>query len=112
MSNKYPIGGYAPGHYKIITKAGEVHDVHKYINDSEGRENIWCDTWYGHHIIGQDCEWLDESPSKESDAVDPDELWDEYSEHIDDDIDSLSIVAGSAVMTRESFKKLMDRIKR
>lgn len=61
MQNKYPIGGYAPRPYKIITKSGDIHDVHKYINDNEGRENIWCNTWYGHHIIGQDCEWYEEA---------------------------------------------------
>lgn len=51
---------------------------------------------------------LDESPGEKK--VDPDELWDEFSEHIDDDIDSLSKVAGSSVMTKEGFKKMMEKV--
>lgn len=35
------------------------------------------------------------------------ELWDEYSTHIDDDISSLETVAGSAVMKRDDFFKMM-----
>lgn len=39
-----------------------------------------------------------------------DELWDEYSEQIDDDIDSLTRWAGSVVIDKENFKKLMLKI--
>jgi hypothetical protein len=48
--------------FKIITKTGEVHEVHKYINN-DGEENIWCDEWYGRHVIGQDCEWHTSAPT-------------------------------------------------
>jgi hypothetical protein len=24
---------------------------------AQSKHHIWCNTWYGHHIIGQDCEW-------------------------------------------------------
>ena len=57
-------------------------------------------------------EWLDESPPKESDAVDPDELWDEFSEYIANDIDSCQEVAGTAIMTKMGFNKLMSKIRR
>jgi hypothetical protein len=53
---------------------------------------------------------LDESPSKEREAVDPDELWDEFSEYIANDIDSCQEVAGSSVMTKQGFKKMMEKI--
>lgn len=42
---------------------------------------------------------------------DPQELWNEYSEYIDDDIFSLERVAGTSVMTFENFVKLMKKLK-
>lgn len=56
----------------------------------------------------QDTEWLDESPS--APLADADELWDEFSEHIDDDIFSLETVAGSTVMRKNDFYKMMEKI--
>lgn len=48
---------------KIKANTGEVHEVQKYINGNDGLEHIWCNTWYGHHIIGQDCElYTDPAP--------------------------------------------------
>lgn len=44
---------------------GEIHEVRKYLIEDGGRENIWCNTWYGHHIIGQDCEWYIAPPTTE-----------------------------------------------
>jgi len=38
------------------------------------------------------------------------ELFDKYSEHIEDNIDSFSMVAGSSVVTREQFKKCVIEI--
>jgi hypothetical protein len=38
------------------------------------------------------------------------ELWDKYSEHIDDDIDSLQTIAGSTVLTESNFKKLISEL--
>lgn len=35
-----------------------VHTVKKYILDSDKEQNIWCDSWYGRHVIGQDCKWV------------------------------------------------------
>jgi hypothetical protein len=68
----------------------------------------WCNMLLNTlHAIAQA---QDESPSKESETVDPDELWDEFSEHIDTDIDSASTVAGSSVMTKQGFKKMMEKI--
>ena len=42
---------------EVINKAGIVYKVRKYILDSDLTESIWCDEWYGRHVIGQDCEW-------------------------------------------------------
>ena len=38
---------------------GEVFKVWKYVlgSTSQPEEHIWCNDWYGHHIIGVDCEW-------------------------------------------------------
>ncbi len=47
---------------KVKDAKGVTHEVQKYILDPDGRIHIWCNSWYGHHIIGQDCEWPD-SPS-------------------------------------------------
>ena len=44
-------------------KTGKVHDVWKYIKNADGEIHIWCNTWYGHHIIGQDCEFETEQSS-------------------------------------------------
>lgn len=42
----------------VNTASGQVHEVTKYIKDADGQEHIWCNTWYGHHGIGHDCEWF------------------------------------------------------
>jgi hypothetical protein len=39
-----------------------------------------------------------------------DEMWDEYSEHIDDDIFSLEKVAGTTVMLKSQFMKMFKRM--
>lgn len=54
---------------KVKTKTGEVHEVWKYIKAADGREEIWCNSWYGHHAIGFDCEWLDASPTPPPDDL-------------------------------------------
>jgi hypothetical protein len=59
-------------------------------------------------------EWLDESGQSTEGVkdreVDIDELWDEHSEHIDDDIDSLSRWAGSTVVDKEQFRTLVAKL--
>lgn len=40
-----------------------------------------------------------------------DEMWDDYSEHIDSDIDSLQMVAGTTVMIKSQFMKMFDKMK-
>jgi len=45
--------------------------------------------------------------SGEVEGIDIDELWDEHSEYIDDDIDSLSNFAGRTVITGTKFKAMM-----
>jgi hypothetical protein len=49
---------------------------------------------------------------KENEAVAVDELWDEHSEMIDDDIDSLSRWAGSVVMRKAEFIKAINEYKK
>lgn len=44
---------------KIIDKqTGTIHEVRKYVIDDNRSESVWCSTWYGRHVIGQDCEFL------------------------------------------------------
>jgi len=40
-----------------------------------------------------------------------DEMWDDYSEHIDENIDALQTVAGTTVMRRSQFMKLFEKLK-
>lgn len=40
----------------VIDKQGAIHKVRKYVIDENNLESVWCDTWYGRHVIGQDCE--------------------------------------------------------
>jgi hypothetical protein len=66
--------GTAKWPLSVIDKAtGTRHEVNKlvYHPENEPVPHVWCDTWYGHHVIGKDCEWYSESPSKEGnkDAV-------------------------------------------
>lgn len=42
----------------INLKDDSVHEVRKYIIADDGQENVWSNTWYGHHVIGNDCEWM------------------------------------------------------
>jgi hypothetical protein len=35
-----------------------IHEVWKYIKDDQGTISIWSNTWYGRHVIGQDCEFV------------------------------------------------------
>lgn len=44
---------------------GEVHQVNKYVLGSDNQTHVWCNTWYGHHIIGKDCEYQDTLTYKE-----------------------------------------------
>lgn len=47
----------------VIDKAtGERHQVNKvvYHSENEPEPHVWCDTWYGHHVIGNDCDWAGE----------------------------------------------------
>lgn len=50
--------GVKPPCFQVKANTGEIHQVKKYIIDTNGSESVWCDTWYGHHRIGQDCEWV------------------------------------------------------
>jgi len=50
------------------------------------------------------------APSGMGEAVNGDELWDEYSEYIDDDLDSLQMVAGRSVIKKESFEKMIAKL--
>lgn len=37
----------------------KIFEVNKYIF-SENEHHIWCNDWYGRHVIGNDCKWFDE----------------------------------------------------
>jgi len=45
---------------------GEIFKVRKYVKSDEPilEEHIWSNDWYGHHIIGSDCEWANDSTSE------------------------------------------------
>jgi len=37
---------------------GQVFPVWKYLNANNEIISIWCHEWYGHHIVGEDCELI------------------------------------------------------
>jgi hypothetical protein len=40
-------------------KTGDLHEVIKYVkSQSDGEESVWCNGWYGRHIIGKDCAFI------------------------------------------------------
>lgn len=41
---------------------GVVFEVQKYIHAGDGQISIWCNGWYGRHVLGQDCEELKIKP--------------------------------------------------
>lgn len=57
----------------IVDKVtGERHEVNKivYHPENEPEPHVWCDTWYGHHVIGKDCEWAgQESPAAGRESI-------------------------------------------
>lgn len=42
----------------VIDNEGIIHEVQKYIKSSDGEESVWCNDWYGRHVIGKDCEFI------------------------------------------------------
>lgn len=43
---------------KVIRKSdSQEFDVWKYLKQKDGTESVWCHDWYGHHVIGNDCEF-------------------------------------------------------
>lgn len=42
----------------IRTSDKQIFDVKKYIHVEGTEHHVWCDEWYGRHVIGQDCEWV------------------------------------------------------
>ena len=47
---------------KVVDKSGVTHIVRKYVIDDNGVESVWCNTWYGRHVIGQDCKLFNWKP--------------------------------------------------
>lgn len=42
----------------VFDHEGNIHEVKKYIKDQHGEISVWTDTWYGRHVIGQDCNFV------------------------------------------------------
>jgi hypothetical protein len=43
--------------YVKETLTDQVFKVWKYIESNDGEVSVWCNDWYGRHVIGQDCEF-------------------------------------------------------
>jgi hypothetical protein len=41
-----------------------THEVWKYLKDDQGIISIWSHTWYGRHVVGQDCEFVNKRKTK------------------------------------------------
>ena len=37
---------------------GKIFDIWKIIHGLEGEVSVWCNDWYGRHVIGQDCGFI------------------------------------------------------
>ena len=46
---------------------GVIFEVREYVNGF-GEESVWCDDWYGHHLVGRDCEFVDTYTAEEMEA--------------------------------------------
>jgi hypothetical protein len=33
-------------------------EVQKYIKASDDEESVWCNEWYGRHVVGRHCEFV------------------------------------------------------
>ena len=42
----------------VRTSDKQIFEVKKYIYAEGTEHHVWCDEWYGRHVIGQDCEWV------------------------------------------------------
>jgi len=49
-----------------------IHEVRKYIKSDDGVQSIWCNTWYGRHVIGVDCKFTKDHDG--DDVFDPEGL--------------------------------------
>jgi hypothetical protein len=74
------------------------------IGNERAYEPQHFERWKGYEI-------LDESPAAGREEVDPQEIWDEHSALIGDDIDDLSYWAGKEVMKKEDFLKALQQFK-
>ncbi|MDF3076146.1 MAG: hypothetical protein K0S09_35 [Sphingobacteriaceae bacterium] len=57
---------------------GDIHEVRKYAVSGDGQQGIWCDTWYGHHVIGSDCEFVQQSNTGKEPTGDAHQLLAKY----------------------------------
>ena len=44
--------------YVVSLSDNKIYEVWKFIKDSEGLISVWCDNWYGRHVIGEDCKFF------------------------------------------------------
>jgi hypothetical protein len=60
---------------------GSIHEVFKYIKDSDNRISVYSTTWYGRHIIGEDCEFYNQPQTAVNDqAIDMEDFLRWYQE--------------------------------
>jgi len=94
---------------RLPEKSGYYHVKRKVVKSTEQEKDVqYYHTDSGRFSWDNVIEWLDESPAP---APSPDELWDEFSEYIDDDIDSLTKWAGSTVIDKDGWKKMWKKWK-
>jgi hypothetical protein len=91
---------------------GRVKDRFKELEEKKWEWRSFYNGWLEGRVdmLSENKGWgMYKGEQKENWAVDIDELWDEYSEMIDDDIDSLSRWAGSVVMSNAEFIKAIEQ---
>jgi len=55
---EYPHDTYFPDIMVMDVVTKETHKVCKFLGGDNGEISVWCYTWYGKHVIGQDCVFI------------------------------------------------------
>ena len=106
-----PTDGYLETLKADLSNAIELQEQEINEEMNRGREealNYAIEMYLKHYPTPPEAEPVESA--EEMKQLNFDDLWDDYSERIDHDIDSLQYFAGRDVITKESFKKLFAKV--
>ena len=53
-------------------ETGKIYKVWKYLLSGDQQQSIWSHDWYGHHVIGGDCDFVAGPSTQKNEFVIPD----------------------------------------